>query len=190
VALMERGYRNSETVVRLHTGDPSIYGAIKEQIDELEKRGIPYSIIPGVSAAFAAAASVKKEFTLPGVSQTLILTRMAGKTPVPGAEDLAGLAKHQASMAIFLSVQDIEAVVAALKQGYPESTPVAVVYRASWPDEMIVEGNLASIAAKVRERGIDKQAMILVGNFLNSDYERSRLYHPKFSHGFRRGEQT
>lgn len=187
IDLIKEGMARDEFIVRLHTGDPSMYGAIQEQIDILVEFGITYSIIPGVSSVFAAAAAVEREFTLPEVSQTLILTRMAGRTPVPEREQLAALARHQASMAIFLSVQDIGAVVSELRQGYPASTPVAVVYKASWPEQTILQGTLADIEVKVKAAGIRKTAQILVGNFLASAYARSRLYDPGFSHEYRQG---
>lgn len=189
IEIISEGVKKGEKVIRLHTGDPSIYGAIQEQMQYLQERGISYGVIPGVSSAFAAAAAVKKEFTLPEVSQTLILTRMAGRTPVPEKEDLALLAQHQASMAIFLSVQEIGEVVAALRQGYPPSTPVAVVYRASWPDEHTLQGTLENIEALVKEAGIRRQAQILVGDFLKESLDtRSRLYHPEFTHEYRQGK--
>ena len=192
VALMYEGIKRGETIVRLHTGDPSMYGAIKEQFDYLDKQDIPYSVIPGVSSVFAAAAAVRREFTLPEISQTLILTRLAGRTPVPESEALAKLAKHQASMAIFLSVQDMGSVVKALLEGYPASTPIAVVSKASWPDEEILLGTLETIEEKVKAAGIRKQAQILVGDFLDpaNGYARSKLYDPTFTHEYRQGTDT
>ena len=192
VTLMYEGTRRGETIVRLHTGDPSMYGAIKEQFDHLDKQNIPYSVIPGVSSVFAAAAAVRREFTLPEISQTLILTRLAGRTPVPESEALAKLAKHQASMAIFLSVQDMGSVVRALLEGYPASTPIAVVSKASWPDEEILLGTLETIEEQVKAAGIRKQAQILVGDFLDpaNGYARSKLYDPTFTHEYRQGTET
>lgn len=188
ITIMVDGYRKNQKVVRLHTGDPTIYGAIREQMELLEKENISYTVVPGVSSAFAAAAAVKKEFTLPEVSQTVILTRMAGRTPVPEKEDLGLLAQHQASMAIFLSVQDIDEVVRTLKESYPVDTPIAVVYRASWPDEEILQGTLENIASLVKEAGIRKHAQILVGKFLREEVGvRSKLYDPKFTHEYRQG---
>lgn len=189
--LMIEGVEQGESVVRLHTGDPSVYGAIREQMEPLEKRGIPYAVIPGVSSVFAAAASVKKEFTVPEVSQTVILTRLAGRTPVPERESLSELAKHRASMAIFLSVQDMGRVVQELLAGYTPDTPVAVVYRASWEDEQQVYGTLGTIEERVKQAGIKKQAQILVGDFLNShDGLRSKLYDPEFTHEYRTGQKS
>jgi len=190
LALMDEGTKRGETIVRLHTGDPSMYGAIKEQFDHLDKQAISYSVIPGVSSVFAAAAAIKREFTLPEISQTLILTRMAGRTPVPEREALANLAKHQASMAIFLSVQDMGSVVEALLEGgYAASTPIAVIAKASWPDEEILLGTLETIVEKVKVAGIRKQAQILVGDFLDpaNGYARSKLYDPTFTHEYRQG---
>ncbi|MGC7872575.1 precorrin-4 C(11)-methyltransferase [Desulfosporosinus sp. SYSU MS00001] len=192
-ALMIEGTKRGETIVRLHTGDPSMYGAIKEQFDRLDQEEISYTVVPGVSSVFAAAAAVKREFTLPDISQTLILTRLAGRTPVPDREALTHLAQHQSSMAIFLSVQDMGAVVEALLEGgYPVSTPIAVVSKASWPDEEIVVGTLETIADKVNTAGIRKQAQILVGDFLDpaGGYARSKLYDPTFTHEFRQGKET
>lgn len=191
VALIYEGVSQGETIVRLHTGDPSMYGAIKEQFDPLDEKNIPYSVIPGVSSVFAAAAAVRREFTLPEISQTLILTRMAGRTPVPEREALATLAKHQASMAIFLSVQDMGSVVEALLEGYPASTPIAVVSKASWPEEEILLGTLETIVEKVKAAGVRKQAQILVGDFLDpsNGYARSKLYDPTFTHEYRQGTE-
>lgn len=175
-----------KTVARVHTGDPSIYGAIKEQIDALADRGIACEVIPGVSSFVAAASRIQKEFTLPAVSQTVILTRVEGRTEVPDKEKLSELAKHRASMCIFLSVQMIEKVVAELVAGgYPPGTPVAVVQKATWPDEKVVQGTLETIAGMVKEAGIGKTAMIMVGDFLDSKYEKSKLYDPGFAHEYR-----
>lgn len=192
IALMIEGTKNGETIVRLHTGDPSMYGAIKEQFEHLDKQEILYSVIPGVSSVFAAAAAVKREFTLPDISQTLILTRLAGRTPVPEREALAKLAQHQASMAIFLSVQDMGSVVKELLEGgYPASTPIAVIAKASWPDEEVLMGTLETIVEKVKAAGIRKQAQILVGDFLDpaKGYARSKLYDPTFTHEYRQGTE-
>lgn len=173
-------------IVRLHTGDPSIYGAICEQMNELDTLGVEYEIIPGVSSCTAAAAAVKKELTPPGVSQTVILTRIAGRTPVPESENLAALAQHKAGMAIFLSAQKIKDVAAELLKGYKdENTPAAVVYKATWAEEKIILGTLGTIAEKTELAGINKTAQILVGNFLNGTDNRSDLYNPSFTHEFR-----
>ncbi len=179
-----------ERAVRLHTGDPSVYGAIQEQMAELDRLGISYEVVPGVTSAFAAAAALKQELTLPEVTQTVIITRMAGRTPVPEREKLAAVAAIGATMVIYLSVGMIEEVVAELLQGaYTEATPVAVVAKASWPDEQVIAGTLADIAAKVAEAGIGKQALIIVGDVLKARKEglkaKSLLYDREFSHGFR-----
>jgi precorrin-4/cobalt-precorrin-4 C11-methyltransferase len=176
--------------VRLHTGDPAIYGAIQEQMAALDALGIPYAVVPGVTSAFAAAASLRQELTLPEVSQTVIITRLAGRTPVPERERLSEIARIGATLVVYLSVAMVEEVVAELLQGaYTPETPVAVVSRASWPDERTVEGTLADIAAKVTAAGIGKQAVILVGDVLRARREGlaavSKLYDAQFSHGCR-----
>lgn len=187
--IMVKSSNEGKNVVRLHTGDPSIYGAIREQMDALDKEKIPYEVIPGVSSFTASCAAIKREFTLPNVSQTVIITRMEGRTPVPEKEDLEALASHQASMAIFLSVGDIDRVVDKLIKGYKrDDVPVAVVYKATWPDEKIIIGRLKDIGDKVKKEGIKNFSQILVGNFIEGEYERSLLYNPKFSHGFREGK--
>jgi len=186
--VIEKSISDGKTVVRVHTGDPSIYGAIREQIDPLEEKGIKCEVIPGVSSFTASAAALRKEFTLPDVSQTVICTRMAGRTPVPEDEDLDKLASHRASMAVFLSVGMIDKVVDKLKKHYPGNTPVAVVQRASWPDEKIVLGNLNNIDEKVKKEDINKTAQILVGDFLGNTYEKSKLYDKKFTHEYRKGK--
>lgn len=185
IELMTTAVKEGKQVARVHTGDPSLYGAIQEQMDQLDEQGISYEVIPGVSSFMAAAAALKRELTLPDVSQTVILTRLEGRTPVPEKEALKELASHQASMAIFLSVHMIENVVEELLNSYPEDTPIAVVQRASWPDEKMVIGTLKNIAQKVQEANITKTAQILVGRFLNTEYERSKLYDPTFSHEYR-----
>lgn len=189
VEAMVQGVREGQVVARVHTGDPSIYGAIREQMDQLNKERISYEVIPGVSSFVAAAAALKMEYTLPSVSQTVILTRHEGRTPVPFGQDLAGLAQHKASLAIFLSVGMIEDVIKELKQGYREDTPVAVIQKASWPEEKIVKGTIKDIADKVKEAGITKTALILVGDFLGDEYELSKLYDKSFSHGYRSNSQ-
>ena len=195
--------RAGRRVVRLHTGDPSLYGAIQEQIAPLEAEGVPCRVIPGVSSAFASAAALGTQLTLPGVSQTVVFTRLAGRTPVPEAESLDRLAATGATLCVFLSVGRIaEVVEACLRGGRPPETPAAVVHRASWPDESWVTGTLSDIAEKVREAGFRRQAMILVGEALRPRLEgwdgfpRSKLYDPGFTHGFRcqgsedRGQKT
>ena len=176
-----------KTTVRLHTGDPCLYGAIREQMDALERMGIEYEVIPGVSSFLATAAVLKKEYTLPGVSQTVILTRMEGRTPMPEGEKLRDLAKHHATMIIFLSVGMMDELAATLREEYRPDTPVAVVYKATWEDQKIVRGTLEDIADKVREAGIRKTALTVVGDFLGDEYELSKLYDKTFTHEFRKG---
>lgn len=186
IAVMEKAVNEDKKVVRLHTGDPSIYGAIKEQMDELDARHIAYEVVPGVSSFLATAAALKAEYTLPGVSQTVIITRLEGRTPVPPAEKLASLAAHNATMCIFLSVHMLDGVVDELvKGGYQRETSVAIVQKASWPDQKIIRGTLSTIADEVKKAGVDRTAMIVVGHCLDSDYELSRLYAPEFSHMYR-----
>lgn len=186
IEVIERSEKDNLKVVRLHTGDPTIYGAIREQMDLLDAKGISYDVVPGVSSFTAACASIKKEFTLPDVSQTIILTRIEGRTPVPAEEDLESLAKHKASMAIFLSVQEIDRVVEKLVNGYgSDDIPVAIVYKATWEDEKVIFGTLRDIEEKVKKEGVTKMAQILVGNFIEGEYERSKLYDPSFTHKFR-----
>jgi len=189
-ALLKEACLAGDRVVRLHTGDPSLYGAIREQMALLEKDGIPYEVVPGVSAVFAAAASLRKELTLPGISQTVILTRLSGRTPVPEPEALRSLATHRATMAVYLSVQEMETVVSELAFSYPPETPVVVAYRVGWPDELLLRGTLEDIASRVKASGIRRQALILIGGVLDppDDPEaplRSKLYDETFSHGYR-----
>lgn len=186
INVMLAGVKENKMVVRLHTGDPSIYGAIQEQMDELDKHNIEYKVIPGVSSFLATAAALKQEYTLPDVSQTVIVTRIEGRTPVPEKESLASLASHNATMCIFLSVHMIEEVVAELiKGGYDENTPIAIVQKASWPEEKIVRGTLSDIAQKIKENDIMRTAMIVVGKCLDTSYSLSRLYAPEFGHMYR-----
>ena len=188
IAAIEEAEQDGLMTVRLHTGDPSLYGAVREQTDRLDALRIPYDVTPGVSSFCAAAASLHAEYTLPGLSQTLILTRMAGRTPVPERERLEELAKHGASMALFLSAGVLREVQAALLQGaYTENTPAAIVYKASWPEEKALRCTVGTLAETAWEAGITKTALILVGDFLNGDYARSRLYAPDFTTGYRKG---
>ena len=189
IEVMERAEKENKMVVRLHTGDPAIYGAIKEQMDELDKFNIEYKVIPGVSSFTAAASVIKKEFTLPSVTQTVILTRVEGRTPVPETEDLERLASVGASMAIFLSISMIDKVVAKLRKGYGRNVNIAVVERATWEDERAIIGTLDDIAEKVKEAGITKCAQILVGDFIDCDYDKSLLYDKSFTHMFREGQK-
>ena len=179
------------TTVRLHTGDPCLYGAIREQMDVLDAEGIPYDDTPGVSSFCGAAAALNAEYTLPTVSQTVIITRMEGRTPVPEGEKLASLAAHGATMVIFLSIGLIDKVQQALLQGgsYMADTPAAVVYKATWPEQQTVRCTVGTLAQSTRNAGITKTALIVVGDFLGQHYERSKLYDPAFTTGFRRGTQ-
>jgi precorrin-4/cobalt-precorrin-4 C11-methyltransferase len=192
IGVMAEAVADRRRVVRLHTGDPALYGAIQEQMAALDALGISYEVVPGVTSAAAAAAALRQELTLPEVSQTVILTRLAGKTPVPEREKLSEIARIGATMVIYLSVGMIDGVVEELLAGaYTPETPVAVVYRASWPDEKIVEGTLADIAGKVADAGIDRQALIMVGEVFGARRDglkaRSLLYNGTFTHGFRVG---
>lgn len=186
--VMIPAHREGKLVVRLHTGDPSIYGAIGEQMRALDEEGISYQIVPGVSSFVAANAVVQREMTLPGVSQTVILTRIKGRTPVPEKEELRSLAKHRASMAIFLSVKHMDAVVEELLTAYDAKTPVAVVYKATWPEEKVLRGRLCDIAEKVKAEDITKTAQILVGDFLDGEFDRSILYHEAHSTEYRQAK--
>ncbi|ABS32405.1 precorrin-4 C(11)-methyltransferase [Clostridium botulinum] len=187
INVIQKAHNENKSIVRLHTGDPSIYGAIKEQMDELDKLDICYEVVPGVSSFAAAAAAIKKEFTLPGVSQTVILTRVEGRTPVPEKEDLEVLASRGASMALFLSVGMIDKVVTKLRKGYGRNVPIAVIQRATWQDEKVVIGTLDDIAKRVKDANITKTAQILVGDFIDCKYDKSLLYDEKFTHEFRKG---
>lgn len=178
-------------VVRLHTGDPSIYGAIREQMDRLDALNITYDVVPGVSSFLASAAAIKKEFTLPNVSQTVIITRQEGRTPMPEKEKLSMLASHGATMCIFLSVQLIEEVMDELLAGgaYTKETPVTVVEKASWPEQKIYEGTIGTIGKVLKEANVNKTAMIMVGGFLGNEYELSKLYDKNFSHMYREAKK-
>ena len=190
IAAIAEAERDGLMTVRLHTGDPSLYGAVREQMAELEKRGIPYDVTPGVSSSCAAAAALHAEYTLPGLSQTLILTRMAGRTPVPEREGMEALAQHGASMALFLSAGMIDELQAELLKGaYTADTPAAIVYKASWPEEKALRCTLGSLADTAREAGITKTALVLVGDFLGTDFDRSRLYAPDFTTAYRKGTE-
>ncbi len=190
IQIIERAEADGKITVRLHTGDPSIYGAIKEQLDELQRRNIDFDITPGVSSFVAAAAALRLEYTLPEVSQTVIITRLGGRTPVPDRESLRSLAQHQSTMCIFLSIGMIERVVEELIAGGLEhDTPIAVVERASWADEKIIRGTLETIVDRIRAEQIERTAMIVVGRCLDpKNYQPSQLYSPNFSHMFRQSK--
>ncbi|MDR0335308.1 MAG: precorrin-4 C(11)-methyltransferase [Methanomassiliicoccaceae archaeon] len=190
IDVMKKAVAEGKKVARVHTGDPSIYGAIREQIDRLDELGIDSEVIPGVSSFLGVAAVLKKEYTLPSKSQTVIITRMAGRTPVPPKEDLFELAKHNSTMVIFLSISFIGELADTLKKaGYRNNTPVAVVYKATWPDQRIVTGTLDDIAKKVKESKIEKTALTVVGDFLGDEYELSKLYDKHFTTGYRKGKE-
>ena len=175
-----------KTTVRLHTGDSSIYGAVREQFDELIKLGIEYDVCPGVSSFCGAASSLKTEYTLPDVSQTVIITRTAGRTPVPEKQSIASLAAHQATMVLFLSTKLTEKLQTELLEGgYPGNTPVAVVYKATWPDEKIFRCTVDTLHKTVTENGLTKTSLIIVGNCMGDEYLRSMLYHPTFTTEYR-----
>lgn len=189
VALLAEAHARGQDVARVHSGDPSLYGAIGEQIRHLRERGIPYEIVPGVTATAACAALLGCELTLPEVSQTLILTRHASKTRMPEGESLGDLARHRATLAIHLGVSRIEEIVAELLPHYGPACPVAVIHRASWPDQAQVTGTLADIAEKVRAVGFRRTALILVGEVLAADgFADSSLYRAGHAHLYRPGE--
>ena len=178
-------------IVRLHTGDPSIYGAIKEQMDILENEGIPYDVCPGVSSMSGAAAALKTEYTLPGISQSIIITRAEGRTAVPSGQELKALAAHKATMILFLSAGLAQKVRDDLIEGgYSEDTPAAVVYKATWQDEKIIRTELSGLPEIMKENGIDKTALIIVGDVLESDYELSKLYDKCFTTGYRNAKKS
>ena len=191
IAVIRKAEADGQTTVRLHTGDPSIYGAIREQMDRLDALGISYDVTPGVSAFFGAAASLGLEYTLPTVSQSVIITRMEGRTKVPARESIESFAAHQATMVLFLSSGMIPELVSRLTAGgYPADTPAAIVYRATWPDEKRIVTTLENLAEKAAEEGITKTALIIVGRAVaQSGYELSKLYDPGFSTEYRPAKQ-
>ena len=188
ISAMERMEAEGRTTVRLHTGDPSLYGAIREQMDRLDRLHIPYDICPGVSSFSGAAAALRAEYTLPCVSQSVILTRMAGKTPVPERESIRAFAAHRATMVIFLSAGMTEALQAQLLEGgYGSETPAAIVYKASWPDEKVIRCTVGTLHQVAVSSGIKNLALIVVGDFLGDAYQLSCLYDPAFTTAFREG---
>ena len=190
VDVMAKAHFLGKNMVRLHTGDPSIYGAIREQMDALRQKNIPFEVVPGVSSFCGAAAALQAEYTLPGVSQTVIITRAAGRTPVLEKENIRSLAAHRATMAIFLSAGLLEQLEEDLVEGgYPPETPAAIVYKATWPDEKVCICQVSTLAETAQKEGINKTALILVGDFLGQQYDRSLLYHPNFTTGFREGKK-
>lgn len=183
---IQQAEARGQTTVRLHTGDPCLYGAIREQMDALDALGISYDDTPGVSSFCGAAAAIHGEYTLPGVSQSVILSRMEGRTPVPEGERIASLAAHGSTMVLFLSAGLLNRLQEELLQGaYTEDTPAALVYKASWPEEKVVYCTVGTLAAAGLEQGINKTALVLVGEFLRASYQRSRLYDPGFATGYR-----
>ena len=189
IAVIEKGIKEGKSVVRLQTGDFSIYGSIREQVEDLAKLNIDYDCTPGVSSFLGASSALGVEYTVPEISQSVVITRMEGRTPMPPKEKLRDLAKHNSTMIIFLSVGMIEQLADTLKEEYREDTPVAVVYKASWEDQKIVIGNLTNIAQKVKEAGITKTALTVVGDFLGDEYELSKLYDKTFTHEFRQAKE-
>lgn len=190
IAVIRQAEAAGKTTVRLHTGDSSIYGAVREQFDQLEALGIAYDVCPGVSAFCGAAAALKAEYTLPDVSQSVIITRCAGRTPVPERESIRALAAHQATMVLFLSTSLTQTLQQELLSGgYPGTTPVAVVYKATWPEEKIFRCTVETLHQTVTENGLSKTSLIIVGNCLGDEYQRSLLYHPGFTTEFREATQ-
>ena len=190
LAVMEQAQEAGQDIVRLHTGDPSLYGAIREQLDALDEQGIPYDVTPGVSSFSGAAAALGAEYTLPEVSQSVIITRMAGRTPVPQGEQLRRLAAHGCTMVLFLSAGLLEQAEAELLAGgYAPDTPAAIVYKATWPEERVYRCTVATLAQTARDNGVRQTALITIGNFLGKDYQRSKLYDPGFTHSCRQGER-
>lgn len=190
IDVMRSSYEEGKTVVRLHTGEPSVYGAIREQMDALEELGIEYDLCPGVSACFGAAASLGLEYTLPGISQSLIITRMAGKTEVPELETIESFAAHKTSMAIYLSASMMEELESRLlKGGYSKDTPAAIVYKATWPEEESYLCTVGTLGETSRKHNITRTAVILVGDVISKcGYEKSRLYDASFSTGYRKAK--
>jgi len=187
VSIIQKAQTEGIDVVRLHSGDPAIYGAIREQMNELDRLGISYEVVPGISSFQAAAAALQTELTAPEVAQTIILTRTSGRTPLPREQELDRLAQTQATLCIFLSTDQIDKVANTLAQYYGGDCPAAVVYRASWPEQKIIKGSLDDIAAKTISEGIKRTAMIIVGRALSRDIPASKLYDQGFSHGYRLG---
>ncbi len=188
--ILFKNAKKDKLVVRLHDGDPSIYGAIKEQIDNLKEKGISSQVVPGVTAFLASAAALESQLTLPGVTQTIIVTRAESRTKVPKREKISELAKHKATLIFYLSVHLLSDIVKeAVEGGYKKSTPVAVVYRASWKDQKIVKGTLKDITKKVRDEKITRTAIVIISEVIDSTtYEFSKLYDKKFSHGYRKSK--
>ena len=184
--VIEQAWKEQKEVVRLHTGDPCLYGAIREQMDAMDKLGITYDICPGVSSFCGTAAALQMEYTLPGISQSVIITRMAGRTPVPERESIRQFASHQATMVVFLSTGMLKELSEELMAGgYPSDTPAAIVYKATWPDQKVLRCTVGTLEQTAREADVTKTALIVVGEVLDGTYERSKLYDPTFTTEFR-----
>lgn len=189
--VMTAGERAGRQVVRLHTGDPCLYGAVQEQMDALKEQDISYEVCPGVSSFCGAASALQAEYTLPGISQSVVITRMAGRTPVPEQESIRSFAAHGATMVIFLSTGMLpELQKELLAGGYEKDTPAAVVYKATWPDEKVCRCTVDSLSETARKEGITKTALIVVGEVLDGVYDRSRLYDPSFTTEFRQASHS
>lgn len=190
ISVMEAAEKNHQTVARLHTGDPCLYGAHREQMDALDRLGIPYEVCPGVSSFCGAAATLRAEYTVPGVSQTVIITRMEGRTPTPDNERIEALAAHGVTMVFFLSMGQISALaIRLLTGGYQPDTPAAIVYKATWDDEIVIRTTISHMAADAAQAGITKTALITIGDFLGDTRTRSCLYDPAFSTEFREAQK-
>jgi len=191
IAVIKQARADGIDVIRLHTGEPSIYGAIGEQMDALDRLGIDYEVVPGISSFQAAAAVLKTELTAPGIAQTIILTRTSGRTPMPPGEELAKLAQSRATICIFLSSDKIAEVAATLTQHYGPTCPAAAVYHASWKDQKIIRGTLADIAGKMQSEGITRTAIVIVGHAIQRPLaEASKLYDATFTHGYRKARES
>ena len=191
IDVMKATEASGGTTVRLHTGDPSLYGAIREQMDRLDELEIAYDVTPGVSSFSGAAAALEAEYTLPEVSQSVIITRMAGRTPVPEREKLSKMASHGCTMVLFLStglLKDVEREL--MEGGYEPDTPAAIVYKATWPEQRVYRCTVSTLARTAKENQVTKTALITVGGFLSGQYERSKLYDPGFTHGYRVGSES
>jgi len=189
-AIVKKGAEQGKNIARLHTGDPSIYGAINEQMSLLDRDGITYEVIPGISSAMAAAAALKTELTVPGSTQTIIFTRIEGRTPVPESEKLSSLAAHGASIIVFLSAHMVDKVTKELSTHYSPDTPAAIVYRVGWPDSKVLQMKLEEVPKVMKAEKIERQALIMVGPGLTKEkhlLEKSKLYDKNFHHGYRNG---
>ncbi len=191
IAAMVPAAQQGKMVVRLHTGDPSLYGAYREQMDLLRSYNLEFDVVPGVSSFCAAAACLNAEYTLPNISQSVIITRMEGRTPVPSKQKISDYAAHNATMVIFLSSGMLDKLQKELiKGGYDPKTPAAIVYKATWPDEKIIRCTVDTLADSAAKHKITKTALIAVGNFLGNEYDRSELYNPAFTHGYRKADRS